>query len=132
MTRTSHQSAPLASGSLHHSSRLLARQAVLVGVYLSCPRPVGLNGAQVAGRQEEDAVWHASSVTDMSRVGCGLRGAGTLLPGMAIRIMFPGFEGRPATVMWAREGAAGCAFATPLPAAILDYILRMSDPAARG
>jgi hypothetical protein len=101
----------------HHSSRLLARQDVLIGMTVQ-----SLQGDS----------WFGGRVTNVSSEGCGLVPSIALSPGMSVRVMFPGFEGRQATVAWVADGQAGCRFATPLPAAILDYIIRMSDPAARG
>jgi hypothetical protein len=100
----------------HHSSRLLDRQMVLIGVKLR--------------RRGES--WFASRVTDISREGFHLSTYVRLEPGMAIWIMLPGFEGRRATVLTVGDHEADCSFDTPLHPAILDYIIRMSDPDARG
>lgn len=112
---------------------MLARQTVLVRALLEWEEGKDgvshLPGASDAPRKEH---WVTSRVTDISRDGCGLISALALVPDMMVNVMFPGFEGRQARVIWVKGSGAGCAFATPLPAAILDYIIRMSDPAARG
>lgn len=105
-----------AAGPQHHSSRLLARQTVLIGVKLR--------------RRGES--WFASRVTSLSREGFRLATYVRLEPGLPIWIMLPGFEGRRATVLSVGEHEADCSFDTPLHPAIFDYIMRMSDPAARG
>jgi hypothetical protein len=99
----------------HHVSRLVSRQRVLIGVKLR--------------RRGES--WFASRVTDISQEGFRLSTFVKLVPGMQLWIMLPGFEGRKATVSWVGFHEAGCAFDVPLHPAILDYILRMSDPKAR-
>lgn len=110
-------SPPQRSGpDLRHCSRLVARQRVLIGVKLR--------------RRGES--WFASRVTDISREGFRLSTFVKLEPGMDVWIMLPGFEGRPAKVVWVGHHEAGCLFVSPLHEAILDYIVRMSDPAARG
>jgi hypothetical protein len=95
---------------------LVARQRVLIGVKLR--------------RRGES--WFTSRVTDISPEGFRLSTFVKLEPGMPVWIMLPGFEGRKATVSWVGHHEAGCAFDTPLHPAILDYIIRMSDPTARG
>lgn len=115
MSRTNLSHA-LEPGTGHHASRLIARQKVLIGVKLR--------------RRGES--WFASRVTDLSQEGFRLATFVKLSPGMQVWIMLPGFEGRKATVSWVGHHEAGCTFETPLHPAILDYIIRMSDPAARG
>lgn len=101
----------------HHRSRLLGRQTVLIGVKLR--------------RRGES--WFASRVVSISREGFRLSTYVRLEVGMAIWIMLPGFEGRRATVLSVGdEHELDCCFDTPLHPAILDYIIRMSDPDARG
>lgn len=100
----------------HHISRLISRQRVLIGVKLR--------------RRGES--WFASRVTDISQEGFRLSTFVKLAPGMQVWIMLPGFEGRKATVSWVGYHEAGCTFDVPLHPAILDYIIRMSDPKARG
>lgn len=101
----------------HHPSRLLGRQSVLIGVRLR--------------RRGES--WFASRVVSISREGFRLSTYVRLEEGMAIWIMLPGFEGRRATVLTVGdEHEVDCGFDTPLHPAILDYIIRMSDPDARG
>lgn len=99
-----------------HASRLIGRQTVLIGVKLR--------------RQGES--WFKSRITDMSLTGFRLLSFVKLRVGMDVWIMFPGFEGRKATVTWVANHEAGCVFETPLHPAIFDHIIRMSDPRARG
>lgn len=68
--------------------------------------------------------WFTSRISDLSVGGFRLQSFVKLVPGMDLWIMLPGFEGRKASVLWARDHEAGCAFERPLHAAILDHILR--------
>lgn len=99
----------------HHVSRLISRQRVLIGVKLR--------------RRGES--WFGSRVTDISQESFRIATYVKLTQGMPVWIMLPGFEGRKATVSWVGYHEAGCTFDTPLHPAILDYILRTSDPKAR-
>ena len=76
--------------------------------------------------------WFKSRITDMSLSGFKLLSFVKLRVGMEVWVMFPGFEGRRATVMWTASHEAGCEFDAPLHPAIFDHIVRMSDPASRG
>ncbi len=55
-----------------------------------------------------------------------------LAPELPVWIIFPGFQARAAKVASVKDDLVDCNFIAPLPVAILDYLLRMSDPAARG
>ena len=103
-------------GREHHSSRLNARQTVLIGVQF---------------RRKSES-WFRSRIIDMSLTGFRLQSFVKLSVGMEVWVMFPGFEGRRATVTWAGNHEAGCQFDVPLHPAIFDHIIRMSDPHARG
>lgn len=70
--------------------------------------------------------WFTSRISDLSINGFRLQSFVRLVPGMELWIMLPGFEGRKAHVLWAQEHEAGCAFETPLHAAILDHIIRVN------
>lgn len=101
----------------HHSSPLVERQAVLVGI----------------GERGGEACWLPGRVTELSCEGCSLVIAAPEMPvGETARIMFPGFGAHAARILRAEEGQANAVFEPPLHPAIVDYILRMSDPAARG
>lgn len=102
----------LPAGSGHHISRMVSRQNVLMGVKL---------------RRRGDR-WFASRVTDISQEGCRIATSVRLAPGMQVSIMLPGFDGRRAHVSWVGHHEAGCVFEVPLHPAILDYLIRMSDP----
>jgi hypothetical protein len=115
MTTPSNKPRGMPSAGSHHSSRLVARQDVLIGVKFR--------------RRGES--WFAARVTDISSEGFRLSSFARLDAGMAVWIMLPGFEGRGARVIWVGDHEVGCVFDTPLHPAILDYIVRMSDPAAR-
>lgn len=108
--------AALSDGTTHHASRLSGRQTVLLGVKLR--------------RRGES--WFRSRIVDMSLTGFRLQSSAKLIAGMDVWVMFPGFEGRKATVSWVRSHEAGCRFENPLHPAIFDHIIRMSDPGARG
>ncbi|CAN5373291.1 hypothetical protein BH10PSE12_BH10PSE12_30410 [soil metagenome] len=89
-------------------ARSTDRHNVLIGVRLRRP----------------GETWFTSRISDLSVGGFRLQSFIKLVSGMEIWIMLPGFEGRKATVLWAQEHEAGCAFERPLHPAILDHILR--------
>jgi len=68
--------------------------------------------------------WFSSRIINLSREGFCIDSFVTLEPGSPIWIMFPGFEGRRATVMWVKGHQVGCRFDAPLYEAVLDHILR--------
>lgn len=82
-----------------------------------------------AARQDR---WRPCRIVDLSEQGCRLEGCGALAEGGAIVLAMPGFAPRRGRVMWAQEHMAGCRFEQPLPSAIFDHILHMSDPRGRG
>jgi len=92
------------------------------------PRPhdrqMVLIGVRVRRRGES---WFRSRITDMSLEGFRLLSFVKLQIGMEIWVMFPGFEGRRANVVWVAEHEAGCAFENPLHPAIFDHIIRSCD-----
>lgn len=98
----------------HHVSRLHYRQTVLLGVQL----------------RRKGERWFSCRILDMSLVGFRLTSFARLQIGMEVWIMFPGFEGRRAKVVWTASHEAGCVLDQPLHPAIFDHIVRMSDPAA--
>lgn len=89
------------------------RHTVLIGVKLRRP----------------GETWFTSRVSELSETGFRLESFVNLKPGMTVWVMFSGFEGRRATVMWSRGHEAGCMFETPLHKAIYDHIMRVSDTA---
>jgi len=99
-----------------HISRLHNRQTVLIGVRV----------------RRKGESWFKSRITDMSLGGFRLLSFVKLKIGMEVWVMFPGFEGRKAYVVWTANHEAGCEFESPLHPAIFDHIVRMSDPLARG
>ena len=99
-----------------HVSQLQDRQTVLIGVRV----------------RRKGESWFKSRITDMSLSGFKLLSFVRLRIGMEVWVMFPGFEGRKATVVWTADHEAGCEFETALHPAIFDHIVRMSDPMARG
>lgn len=99
-----------------HTSRLHNRQTVLIGVRV----------------RRKGESWFKSRITDMSLGGFRLLSFVKLKIGMEVWVMFPGFEGRKAHVVWTANHEAGCEFESPLHPAIFDHIVRMSDPLARG
>lgn len=98
------------------SGRTADRYNVLIGVRLRRP----------------GETWFTSRISDLSVGGFRLQSFIKLSAGMELWIMLPGFEGRKATVTWARDHEAGCAFERPLHAAILDHIVRTSGTRAGG
>jgi len=76
--------------------------------------------------------WFRSKVTDMSPAGFRLLSFVKLKVGMECWIMFPGFDGRRARVIWVANHEAGCMFESPLHPAIYDHILRTSELEIRG
>lgn len=66
-----------------------------------------------------------AELTELSREGCRLFSEEPFEPGAQLLVLVPGHEPWPARVIWAREGAMGLEFHTPLPAAVVaDYGLR--------
>ena len=92
------------------SSRHDQRHNVLIGVKLRRP----------------GETWFTSRVSDLSPTGFRIQTFVKLAPGMDLWIVLPGFEGRRATVMWARDHEAGCNFERPLHPAIFDHIIRLA------
>lgn len=99
-----------------HTSRLHSRQTVLIGVRV----------------RRKGESWFKSRITDMSLGGFRLLSFVKLREGMEIWVMFPGFEGRKAFVVWTASHEAGCAFENDLHPAIFDHIVRMSDHEEHG
>lgn len=66
--------------------------------------------------------WFSSRITNLSQEGFCIDSFVTLEPGTVIWIMFPGFEGRRATVRWIEGHQVGCRFDAPLHQAVLDHI----------
>lgn len=75
--------------------------------------------------------WFRSRITGLSLDGFCLLSFVKLQIGMELWVMFPGFEGRKARVLWVASHEAGCAFENPLHPAIFDHILRTSVFSAR-
>ncbi|RVT41902.1 PilZ domain-containing protein [Sphingobium algorifonticola] len=92
------------------TSRSDQRHNVLIGVKLRRP----------------GETWFTSRVSDLSPTGFRIQTFVKLAPGMDLWIMLPGFEGRRAQVMWARDHEAGCNFERPLHPAIFDHIIRLA------
>lgn len=67
--------------------------------------------------------WFTSRITDLSETGFRMESFVRLHPGMVIWVMFPGFDGRRATVIWATAEGAGCRFEAALHPAILGHLL---------
>ncbi len=91
-------------------SRLHERQEVLIGVRV----------------RRKGESWFKSRITGMALDGFRLLSFVKLQVGMELWVMFPGFEGRKASVLWVADHEAGCAFENPLHPAIFDHILRTS------
>ncbi|MEZ5655957.1 MAG: PilZ domain-containing protein [Sphingobium sp.] len=86
------------------------RHSVLIGVKLRRP----------------GETWFTSKLSNLSETGFKLESFVNLKPGMVVWVMFSGFEGRRATVMWTKAHEAGCMFEAPLHKAIYDHIVRTS------
>ncbi|MCH4151087.1 MAG: PilZ domain-containing protein [Sphingobium sp.] len=86
------------------------RHTVLIGVKLRRP----------------GETWFTSRISNLSETGFRLHSFVNLKPGMTIWVMFSGFEGRRATVMWTKGSEAGCMFEAPLHKAIYEHIMRVS------
>ncbi|MGD9811674.1 MAG: PilZ domain-containing protein [Sphingobium sp.] len=91
-------------------ARGTGRHTVLIGVKLRRP----------------GETWFTSRISDLSDTGFRLHSFVNLKPGMTVWIMFSGFEGRRAKVVWTKGHEAGCIFEAPLHKAIHDHIVRMS------
>lgn len=86
------------------------RHRVLIGVKLRRP----------------GETWFTSRISNLSETGFHLHSFVNLKPGMTVWVMFSGFEGRRATVMWTKGSEAGCMFEAPLHKAIYEHIVRVS------
>jgi hypothetical protein len=93
---------------------------------------IGTDADSLIASYSGDDGWQAAYVTDIAQDGCTVSQGLAVRPNDGLAIMFPGFQARTATVEWVRDGRVGCIFVEPIPLAILDHILRMSDPDARG
>lgn len=96
----------------YRQNRLAERRPLLVGVKVRRP----------------GEPWFSSRIADMSVSGFRLQSFMKLTVGTDLWIMLPGFEGRRARVLWTRAHESGCAFERPLHPAIVDHIVRLSDP----
>ncbi|WP_336958658.1 PilZ domain-containing protein [Sphingobium aquiterrae] len=94
--------------------RELDRHDVLIGVKL----------------RRAGETWFSSRIADLSLSGFRLQSFVKLEQDMELWIMLPGFEGRRATVLWARNHEAGCVFERPLHPAIFDHIIRTARNSA--
>lgn len=97
---------------LDRQNRLAERRSLLIGVKVRRP----------------GETWFTSRVADMSVSGFRLQSFLKLAVGAELWIMLPGFEGRRARVLWTRAHESGCAFEQPLHPAILDHIVKLSEP----
>jgi len=97
-------------------ARQHARQRVMIGVKF----------------RRKGESWFRSKVTDLSPAGFRLLSFVKLKVGMETWVMFPGFEGRRARVIWVSNHEAGCMFESLLHPAIFDHIMRLSEPDPRG
>jgi hypothetical protein len=75
--------------------------------------------------------WFRTKVTDLSPAGFRLLSFVKLRVGMEVWVMFPGFDGRKARVIWVADHEAGCMFESQLHPAIYDHILRTSAQTPR-
>lgn len=71
-------------------------------------------------------------VYNLSERGLLLETESPLQPGDLLIVELPEAGATPAEVIWARDGVAGCAFETPLPAAAVSAALLRADPKPRG
>lgn len=74
----------------------------------------------------------AARILAISQDGCRLALSEEFPPRSRLSIMFPGFRPRAAVVVGSEKEAIQCRFDEPLPDAIFDYLVRMSDSTARG
>ena len=96
------------------------------------PRRQSRDGALIGVKfRRKGEAWFRTKVTDMSPAGFRLLSFVKLRVGMEVWIMFPGFDGRKARVMWVANHEAGCTFESPLHPAIFDHIVRTADTASR-
>lgn len=91
-------------------------------------RSSGLIGVKFRRKGE---AWFRTRITDLSPNGFRLLSFVKLRVGMDVWIMFPGFDGRKARVIWVANHEAGCMFESPLHPAIFDHILKISDHSVR-
>lgn len=76
-----------------------------------------------ADLREEGSQLADAEVADLSTDGFMIHCSLDLEPGALVWLKLSGFAPMKAEVVWARDGKAGCRFATPLYPAILDLIV---------
>lgn len=81
-------------------------------------------------RQGEN--WFNARLSNLSPTGFRVQSFAVLEQDSTIWIMFPGFDGRRARVVWARNHEAGCQFERPLHPAIFDHILQANRRRPQG
>lgn len=75
--------------------------------------------------------WFNARLANLSPTGFRVQSFAKLEMDSDLWVMLPGFDGRRARVIWARDHEAGCQFERPLHPAIFDHILRMNRLRAR-
>lgn len=79
----------------------------------------------VPGRINDVGARSLCRVADLSLTGARLLTHTTMTPGVSIAVTLPGQAPRRATVVWADGHTAGCKFAEPLPADVLDLLVAL-------
>ena len=97
-----------------HSLARLRREA-RSPVAFTCQLRVG-NGA-----------WRLASMIDLSCEGFRLAWLPDCTVGKDVWVRLPGIEARRATIRWRDDRGVGCMFASPLHAAVIDFLSRATS-----
>lgn len=69
------------------------------------------------------AAWRKCKLDDLSTGGFSIVRFGPADPSQPVRIRIPGLQVLSANIAWQRDGAIGCAFASPLHEAVFLHIV---------
>lgn len=73
--------------------------------------------------RQGSAAWRRLSLDDLSTGGFSIARFGPADPSQPVRIRIPGLQILSANIAWHKDGAIGCAFATPLYEAVFAHIV---------
>lgn len=71
------------------------------------------------------AEWRRVTLDELSPGGFRINRYGPADPSQPLRIRIPGLQLLSARIVWQKDGAIGCAFASPLHAAVFEHITRL-------
>jgi hypothetical protein len=71
--------------------------------------------------------WRLASMVDLSCDGFRLAWSPDCTVGKEVWVRLPGIEARRAAVRWRDDRGVGCRFASPLHAAVIDFLSRATS-----